>query len=319
MNEKLTRREALARAGLLVGATTLALPLRSGAAEHTAAPPRGEFSYSLNTATIRGQKLTLPEQIAVAAQAGYDCIEPWTADIVKFAAGGGSLRELRQRCADGNLRVIDAIGFATWMVDDEQQRTKGLEQLKHEMDLVAQLGGTHIAAPPAGAYKEPKLKLDDVAERYRAILEFGREFGVVPQLEFWGGSANLNHVAQAAYVAAKAGHPDACILADVFHLYKGGTAPATMRLLGRSAVHVLHMNDYPAQPRETVKDSDRVWPGDGVAPIREILGHLAFNGCRVALSVEVFNADYWKLPALDAAKTGLAKMKAAVAGMEAQI
>jgi len=103
------------------------------------------------------------------------------------------------------------------------------------------------------------------------------------------------------------------VLADVYHLHKGGTDPAALKLLGREAVHVFHMNDYPADPpRETIQDSHRVWPGDGVAPMKRILGHLAANHCRVMLSLELFNADYWKLPALDAAKTGLAKMKAAV-------
>jgi sugar phosphate isomerase/epimerase len=73
------------------------------------------------------------------------------------------------------------------------------------------------------------------------------------------------------------------------------------------------MNDYPADPpREALKDSNRVWPGDGIAPMKQILANLAANHCRVMLSLELFNADYWKLPALDACKTGLAKMKAAV-------
>ena len=187
--------------------------------------------------------------------------------------------------------------------------------MTREMAALAELGGTHIAAPPAGANKaDQKLDLDRAAERYRAILDIGRNLGVIPQIETWGPSATLSHLAEAAYVAAKSGHPDACVLADAYHMYKGGVPPAALRLFGRSAVHCFHLNDYPAQPpRETIKDSDRVWPGDGVAPLGEILGTLAANGCRIHLSLEVFNAEYWKTPALDTAKTGLAKMKAVVA------
>jgi 2-keto-myo-inositol isomerase len=54
-------------------------------------------------------------------------------------------------------------------------------------------------------------------------------------------------------------------------------------------------------------------PGDGVAPMKQILTNLADNGCRVTLSVEVFNAEYYKLPALEAAAAGLARMKGCVA------
>jgi len=45
--------------------------------------------------------------------------------------------------------------------------------------------------------------------------------GVIPELEFCGTSANLRQLAQAVFVAIEAGHPKACVLADVFHLYKG--------------------------------------------------------------------------------------------------
>ena len=85
-------------------------------------------------------------------------------------------------------------------------------------------------------------------------------------------------------------------------------------MLGRNAVRCFHMNDYLASPpRDAIKDSDRIWPGDGIAPFKQILGALADNHCQVMLSLELFNQEYYKLPAPEAAKTGLAKMKAVVA------
>lgn len=297
-------------AGLLAAA-----PARAAA---PAAPDKG-FRFSLNTGTLRGYKLPLDAQIDLAVRAGYGGIEPWTADLAKAAESGpGALKALRARCADAGLRVIGAIGFAPWVVDDPITRATGLDQMRRDMDLVAQLGGTHIAAPPMGVNKPdaPRLDLDRAAERYRAVLDLGHAMGVIPQLEFWGASANLSRLDQCLYVAARAGHPDACILADVFHLYKGGTAPAALRLLSPRAAHAFHMNDYPADPpRETVKDADRVWPGDGVAPLRELLQTFVDNGARPWLSVELFNAAYWKRPAEETARTGLAKMRAAVASL----
>jgi sugar phosphate isomerase/epimerase len=300
-----------------VGAGAAALPLSAGAGAAAAAPTAGRFRFSLNTGTLRGYKLPLADQIALAAKAGYGGIEPWVADLAEAAKTSGALKELRQRCVDANLEVIDAIGFAPWSVNDDDERAKGLEQMKRDMDLVCQLGGTHIAAPPMGMYKPGTvLDLDRAAERYRAVLEAGRSAGVIPQLEFWGGSANLNRLDQCFYVAARAAHPDACILADVFHLYRGGTEPAALKLLGRSAAYCLHMNDYPASPaREALKDADRVWPGDGVAPIREILRAYADNRADLWLSVELFHAAYWQRPAEETARTGLAKMQAAVAAL----
>ena len=273
------------------------------------------FRYGLNTGTLRGYKLGFAEQVEVAGKAGFEGIEPWTSDVEKFMQGGGSLKDMGKRCKDLGLAVYGGIGFASWIVDDEQQRAKGVERLKQEMDWLAQLGGTHIAAPPAGANRQcGKLDPDRMAERYRAILEIGRQLGVIPQLEIWGSSVNLSKLHEALDVAARAGHPDACILADVFHLYRGGTEPAALRLLGRQAVHCFHMNDYPATPeRATITDAARIWPGDGIAPLKQILGILAGNHCDAMLSLELFNAEYWKQPVAETAATGLAKMKAAVA------
>jgi hypothetical protein len=46
--------------------------------------------------------------------------------------------------------------------------------------------------------------------------------------------------------------------------------------------------------------------------MKEIFGHFLANGSRPVLSLELFNNEYYKLPALDAARTGLVKMKACV-------
>ena len=316
MSTSQTRRQffgsgvAAAVAAGISGSATAA-PAQTPAA--TTKPYR--FRFGLNTGTLRGYKLGLAEQVAVAGKAGFEGIEPWTRDVEPFVQAGGSLKALGQRCKDLGLAVYGGIGFASWIVDDEQQRAKGLETLKREMDWLAQLGGTHLAAPPAGANKLcAKLDPDRMAERYRAVLELGRQSGVIPQLEIWGSSVNLSTLNEALDVAARAGHPDACILADVFHLYKGGTAPVALRLLGRQVVHDFHMNDYPATPdRQTIVDAQRIWPGDGIAPLNQMLGILAGNHCDVVLSVELFNAEYWKRPVAETAATGLAKLKASVA------
>ena len=265
-----SRRTFLTAAATSSAALALPPPAR---AETAPGAPGGRFRFALNAATIRGYNLPLGEQIDLAIQAGYAGFEPWSSDIAKAAETGGALADLAKRCADGGLSIISAIGFAAWAVDDDAQRAKGLEQLKREMDLVRQLGGSHIAASPAGVNRtEVTLDLDRAAERYRAVLELGRSMGVTPQLEFWGASANLSRLDQCLYVAARAGHPDACILADVFHIYRGGSDPAALRLLSRSAAFCFHMNDYPAAPeRGQLKDSDRVWPGDGAAPIGDML------------------------------------------------
>jgi 2-keto-myo-inositol isomerase len=268
------------------------------------------FHYCFNTSTIRGQKLSIVEQIDIVAQAGYQAIEPWVSEIEAYVQKGGSLPDLKKRISDVGLTVESAIGFAEWVVDDDAQRAKGLEQARRDMELVQQIGGKRIAAPAAGA---KDVVMDDylkVAERYRALLAVGDHMGVVPQVEVWGFSKTLGRLGQAVMAAIESGHPQACVLPDVYHLYKGGSDFAGLKLLSGTAVHVFHMNDYPANPpRQTINDSDRVYPGDGIAPLSDILRTLRKIGFDGYLSIELFNPHYWQQDPHEVARTAIEKMR----------
>jgi sugar phosphate isomerase/epimerase len=71
-----------------------------------------------------------------------------------------------------------------------------------------------------------------------------------------------------------------------------------------------HLNDYPADPpAERVKDSDRVYPGDGVAPLAQLFRDLRDIGYRGAVSIELFNPEYYKQDPLRVAQTALEKTR----------
>lgn len=304
----MNRREWLASAGVLAGAGLLAGEVK--AAETGSAP---KFRYCLNTSTIRGQKLGIVKEIEIAAKAGYDAIEPWMRDLDQYAQGGGSLRDLGKRIADLGLTVESAIGFAQWIVDDPETRKKGLEQAKKDMDTLKQIGGIRIAAPPTGATNQTNLNLFEAAKRYRELLLLGETMEVIPQVEVWGFSKSLSRLGESAFVAIESGHAKACLLPDVYHIHKGGSDFAGLTMFGPKAIQVFHLNDYPANPpREAISDKDRVYPGDGVAPLSEIFQLLNGIGFSGVFSLELFNPNYWQQDPLAVARTGLEKMKTAV-------
>lgn len=298
-----------------VAASSTVLPNVSGAKPGTTKSSDVRFRYCLNTSTIRGQTEDIVEQIEVASKAGYDAIEPWIGHLGKYVEGGGSLSDLKKRIDDAGLTVESAIGFAKWIVNDEAERKAGLETAKRDMGMLAEIGGLRIAAPPIGAHRNSD-KLDPfvMAERYAELLKVGDTTGVVPQLEVWGFSDNLSRLGESVMVCVEAGHPKACLLPDVYHIYKGGSAFTGLSLLSDEAIQVFHMNDYPATPaREQMKDADRVYPGDGVAPLTDILNMISSPDRTMVLSLELFNKEYWKRDVNLVASTGLKKMKAAVA------
>jgi sugar phosphate isomerase/epimerase len=302
-----SRRQFVRAAAALAGGGLLdatAAPART-----PAGPPAG-FRFCLNMSTIRGQNLSIEREIDVAGRAGYDAIEPWLGKLHEFVARGGSLRDLRKRIEDHGMTVESAIGFATWIVNDEAQRAKGLEEAKRDMAALAAIGGVRMAASPAGVGPGVVVSLDDAAARYRALLELGEASGITPQIEMWGGNPTVGTVAKAAYIALQSGHPRACFLGDAYHTYKGGCDFSNFALLSGRALQVFHLNDYPAEPsREALNDSHRVYPGDGVAPLVELLKTFRAIGAAPVLSLELFNKQYWARDALEVAATGLAKMR----------
>jgi 2-keto-myo-inositol isomerase len=311
LTDPASRREWLASAAAVLGAG-LAVAAEPAPKSSTAA--RDEpFGFCLNTSTIDGQKLTLAEKSEVAVKAGYNGLEPWVRELEAHVKAGGSLKDLGKRLADDGVKVESSIGFFEWVVDDDERRRKALEDAKRAMDLVQQIGGKRLAAPPAGATNQTDLSLPRAAERYRALLDLGDKIGVIPEVELWGFSKALSRLGEVAYVAVESGHPKACILLDVYHLYKGGSDFHGLALLNGTALPVLHFNDYPATPARTaITDAQRVYPGDGVAPLKEILRTLHAIGFRGMLSLELFNRDYWNQDAHVVARTGLEKMRAAV-------
>ncbi len=309
MGNEVTRRGWLAQ----TAATTL-----TGAAVLTgkasgAVTPEEPFGYCLNTSTIRGQKLTIVQEAELAAKAGFQGLEPWIRELDEYTKAGGSLEDLGKRFRDLGLTVESAIGFFDWVVDEEGRRKKGFEEARRNMELVRRIGGTRLAAPPAGATDRSDLDPKRIAERYRSLLELGDTMNVTPQVEVWGFSRTLGTLAEAAQAAIAADHPNACILPDIFHLYKGGSGFQGLKLLGKNAIHVFHLNDYPASPaRQAITDADRVYPGDGVAPLKEVFRDLRSNGYQGMLSIELFNKAYWNQDAATVLSTAIGKLRRVV-------
>lgn len=310
-DSNLSRREMLLAAGLVVvGSSIVTAAERAPATENS---PQDSFRYCFNTGTIRGQKLSITQQIEVTAKAGYQAIEPWVRDIRAYQQQGGSLKDLKKQIDDAGITVESAIAFGRWIVDDDSQRQQGLKDVQRDMDILQQIGGKRIAAPPTGATKQNDLDLFKAAKRYRALLELGDKMGVIPQVEVWGFSKSLSRLGETAFVAIESGHPDACILPDVYHIFKGGSDFEGLKMINGKQIHLLHVNDYPAKPsRKKMNDSHRVYPGDGVAPLTKIIRSLHQTGFNGFLSLELFNRDYWKQDALTVAKTGLRKTKQVV-------
>lgn len=269
------------------------------------------FKPALNASTLFPYQLNVIEQIRIAAEAGYEGIELWVPHIETFLQQGGTLKQIRAEAEISGIRLVNAIAFFEWAVADEAQRAAGVGQAQSQMNQLAEIGCEAIAVPPMGNLAA--VTLNEMAERFAAVAELGRKAGVVPLLEFWGRASRMSTLDETLYVAGQSGVPDVRILLDPFHMYTGGSPWDSISRLKGGQVGMVHVNDFPAEPaKDRIQDRDRLFPGEGIAPLRQLASQLNRAGYAGYVSLELFQEEYGGRNALETARTGLTKMKDAM-------
>ena len=268
------------------------------------------FGYCLNTSTLRACNLSIEEEIKVAARAGYEGVELWLSEIDAYVGQGGKLSEIKGMLDEHAVKLPNIIAFFQWANPDEELRKKELEEARRVLMIAQEIDCSYVAAPPAGIVNMADLPLKNIARYYKDLLELSRGTGVKPLLEFWGHSRILGSLKEAMQILEIVDDPDAMLLADVFHMAK---TKGSFELLGElkgTDLGLFHVNDYPDAPDITkLKDDKRVYPGDGAAPLGQIVSTLRNIGYAGMLSLELFNKEYQETGADNVARTGIEKMK----------
>ena len=128
------------------------------------------FSYCLNTSTIRSDGATILDMIDTTADAGYDGIEPWVAELDAWVDGGGTLAQVKARADERGLSIVNLIGFPEWAVPEDDRRAKGFEEAARCFQIARDLGCPCVAAPPFGIH-DRNVDLLPVTERFAELVD----------------------------------------------------------------------------------------------------------------------------------------------------
>jgi len=282
------------------------VPAGCSSAQYPYQDGKSPWPLSLNTSTIRPVPLT--EKIEAAAKAGYDAIELWINEIEKYEQDGGKPEELGALIKSKGLYIPNVIGLWDCMPMDEEAFSASLNATKNRMRLSAAAGSKHVAAIPVPDREDFDLKTG--IKRYKELLKIGREeYGIIVAFEFVGFFKGIHRMGQAAGIALDTDDPDACLIMDSFHLYRGGSGFKGIKHLNGTFIADFHINDVPAEPaRETLRDKHRIYPGDGILPLVQLLKDLKDIGYQGPLSLEIFNEEEYKKDPLLVARTGKQKI-----------
>jgi len=96
---------------------------------------------------------------------------------------------------------------------------------------------------------------------------------------------------------------------DTFHFHAGGSSVNTIRDVDKEKVFIFHINDAEKKPREELQDAHRLYPGEGVIPLKEIISGLKGIGYDGPVSLEMFRPEYWGRPPEEVAQKGMESIK----------
>ena len=267
------------------------------------------FQYCLNTSTI--QPVPLLDKIRLASDAGFRAAELWSDDIDAFRQAGGSLAEVRTALEDRGLEVPGVVAVHGWLGSRGEEHAAALAEAGRRMEQAAAIGAPRIVASPP---LEP-CDLGGAGEQYRELIELGGKFGVWPAMEFLGFAGSVHTIAQAWEIARAADHPEARVVMDPFHILRGGGSAAEIASVPGGRVAIWHWNDVPGVPPLPQQgDADRVMPGDGDGPLREIERQAVASGYSGYVSLELFNREWWARDPAETVRVGMEKMRGFFAG-----
>ena len=258
----------------------------------------------LDTATIR--PASLKDKVSIAAEAGFDGIEPWDSELEEFEKNGGNLKALGAEIKKLGLKVPSVIGLWNAIPGTMPEFELSLKETRRRMRMAHDIGAEHIQTIPNTLPENYNQKW--VAERYRDIIEIGmKEFNIKPALVFVK-YFTIKTLGQAVGIAMDANHPNALVIPDVYHMYISGGGFEGLKMLKGDAIAIFQFNDAPNTPAfKDLKDEHRVYPGDGILPLTSIFKDLKATGYKGFISLEMYNPNYYKEDLLQVAKTGLRK------------
>lgn len=262
------------------------------------------FIYCLNTSTIRPTPLL--DKIRIAGETGYSAIELWHDDIEPFLAAGGKLSDIRKALDDQRLQLPTTIYLRGWCDTTGTAHSTGLDECKRRLEHAAALGAIYSIASPAGG----KVDVSLAARNYAELLELGRSYGVKPAMEYLGFVDQINTIESALEIMTLSKQPDATIIVDPFHNFRGGGEFSSLSLLKADQIAISHFNDTPSTPpRLQQHDHSRVLPGKGHLNLKQWIDLLKKSGYNRWLSLELFSEELWARDPKEVAKIGLDAMK----------
>lgn len=238
----------------------------------------------------RRMDISLEEEIAAAAQAGFASLDLWAPKfddylaIQPVAMLGACLQEHSVYIAA--IRGVDPIPPNS-RPEDLLAQARFLEQCTR-LDA---LGGGIIVVHPGSRPDQGISTQEVVARTVRALRDLSSlaaPFEVTVALEFCSNARSLVRSMEVSQeIVGLVARENVGLALSTLQFHLGKAQVKDLDALDVQRLCLVRLGDLADVPMDSVRDEDRVLPGWGVVPLAEICGRLADRGYRGVYSVEL--------------------------------
>jgi sugar phosphate isomerase/epimerase len=255
----------------------------------------GPNDLVLHAATLRNASFL--ELCDAAVAGGFQALTVYPTHVRRAQAGGLSLRDMRSALADRGLALADLDPLLNWMPGDAFANDLNATEEEHYAVADA-LGARSLNV--AQAFR-PRVDLDEAAEALAGVCDRAWEHGLIITLEYlpWAG---IPDIATARAIVERCGRPNATLMIDTWHTFRGPSTDAQLAALPGRLVGSVQINDAPAEPAGdllTETTGARLLPGEGAIPLVAWIRTLDAIGSRAPIGVEIFSHANDRLPPLE--------------------
>ena len=232
------------------------------------------------------------------ARAGVRHVEP-SANLLDEYLKTETLASAKRVITDNGLQVVCGAVGTTGLWEPNAKFAENLEVFRKRCEQFAELGAPIVYSPCVSSAKFVAEDYVKSPEQIRRVAEVAKGFGLKVAAEFVRSSTFMASLPTALRLHRAAAHPNFGVLFDCYHFWSGPSKMEDLAMIRPGEIIHAHLNDTPEMPRELLDLQSRVGPGEGVAPLKQMLERLPYRG---PISVELFWPKYQQADPYEMAK-----------------
>ena len=260
------------------------------------------MKIALNGATT--MRADLPTDILAASQAGYELIEIWAAKLRDFLQTN-TVADLQNLLTENNLEPysINSIEHITFRnAEDYAQIKAETEELSK---IAREIGCPYVVVVPGKMPSDTTEEeiIDESVKVLNELADIAEKYDVGLAFEFLGqADCSVQTLDLDKKIIEKVNRENVGLVIDTFHFYAGNSTFEAIETLDPKKLFIFHINDAENIPKENLTDAHRLYPGEGILPIKEIKERFDKIGYDRMVSIEIFRPEYWEANPFEVAK-----------------